>query len=87
MTSSGTPNIPSERDVERADQPIDRIAAVREQRKADAIEPGTDQRVDEEAPAVDRQDPADAASRRFEHEEDGQPTPSTTSTASGSAAR
>ncbi len=45
---------------------------MREQRKAYAIEPGTDQRVDEEGARRRRQDPADAASRSFEHEDDGQ---------------
>ena len=45
---------------------------MREQRQADAIEPGTGHRVDEEADGRHRQDPADAAPRSFEHEEDGQ---------------
>ena len=43
---------PFERHVERADQPIERIAAMREQRQADAIEPRPGHRVAEEAAAV-----------------------------------
>ena len=61
-----------ERHVERADQTIDRIAAMREQWKADAIEPGPDQRVDEEDGRRHGQDPADGAARGFEHQDDGQ---------------
>ena len=63
--------MPFERHVERADQPVEAVAAVREQRQADAIEHAARVRVDEEGDGRHRQDPSDRAARRLEHEQNG----------------
>ena len=59
-----------ERHVERPDQPIDAVAAVREDAEADVVEDRTEQRVEQERGGGDRQDPADGAACRFEHQHD-----------------
>ena len=59
-----------QRHVERADDPDDRVAAMRDQAQTDEVEERPEVPIDQESEGRRRQNPTDGAARRFEHEAD-----------------